>query len=239
MMIRHKVKEKPLTPVTEPGSGFVSTYSALVTNESVFLEWAAKHRGRFLLVADEAQFCGDTTDPDAGEGGTRAGALIKQMHEYARHTLLLTGMPNRADNQRLVLADYEPHPTDPRREVLVHHAEALTCPLRPALPHPTKTGRRQATTTRRGGNTSRHWPPLPPASSRRVNNLQASTANAAVSVQTILTNTTGSDVTAALCRTGAQGGVAQTWTLAASSSFAYLLVEDCGSADDYTGQAIT
>ncbi|WP_043684321.1 hypothetical protein [Streptomyces xylophagus] len=74
----------------------------------------------------------------------------------------------------------------------------------------------------------------------RVNNLQASTANAAVSVQTILTNTTGSDVTTALCWTGVQGGVAQTWTLAASSSnVAYLLVEDCGSADDYVGQAIT
>ncbi|MFE1923393.1 hypothetical protein ACFW91_12580 [Streptomyces asoensis] len=74
----------------------------------------------------------------------------------------------------------------------------------------------------------------------RVNNLQASSANAAVSIQTILTNTTGSDVTAALCWTGTQGGVAQTWTLAASSSnVAYLLVEDCGSADDYTGQAIT
>jgi hypothetical protein len=74
----------------------------------------------------------------------------------------------------------------------------------------------------------------------RINNLQASTANAAVSVQTILTNTTGSDVTAALCWTGSQGGVAQTWTLAASSSnVAYLLVEDCGSADDYIGQAIT
>ncbi|ELP68561.1 hypothetical protein PV735_47550 [Streptomyces turgidiscabies] len=73
----------------------------------------------------------------------------------------------------------------------------------------------------------------------RVNNLQASTANAALSVQTILTNTTGSDVTAALCWTGTQGGVAQTWTLAASSSnVAYLLVEDCGSTDDYTGQAI-
>jgi hypothetical protein len=74
----------------------------------------------------------------------------------------------------------------------------------------------------------------------RVNNLQASTANAAVSVQTILTNTMGSDVTAALCWTGVQGGVAQTWTLAASgSNVAYLLVEDCGSADDYNGQAIT
>ena len=74
----------------------------------------------------------------------------------------------------------------------------------------------------------------------RVNNLQGSSANAAISIQTILTNTTGSDVTAALCWTGVQGGVAQTWTVAASSSnTAYLLVEDCGSADDYTGQAIT
>jgi hypothetical protein len=74
----------------------------------------------------------------------------------------------------------------------------------------------------------------------RVNNLQGSTANAAVSVQTILTNTTGSDVTAALCWTGTQGGVVQTWTFAASSSnVAYLLVEDCGAADDYTGQAVT
>ncbi|MCX5233902.1 hypothetical protein OG824_01450 [Streptomyces prunicolor] len=74
----------------------------------------------------------------------------------------------------------------------------------------------------------------------RINNLQSSTANAAVSVQTILTNTTGGDVTAALCWTGVQGGVAQTWTLAANSSnIAYLLVEDCGSVDDYIGQAIT
>jgi hypothetical protein len=74
----------------------------------------------------------------------------------------------------------------------------------------------------------------------RVNNLQGSSANAAISIQTILTNTTGSDITAALCWTGVQGGVAQTWTVAASSSnTAYLLVEDCGSAGDYSGQAIT
>ncbi|GAA2522135.1 hypothetical protein [Streptomyces longisporus] len=74
----------------------------------------------------------------------------------------------------------------------------------------------------------------------RVNNLQASAANATVSVQTILTNTTGNDITAALCWTGIQGAVAQTWTLAANSSnVAYLLLEDCGSADDYAGQAIT
>ncbi|MDH6700430.1 HNH endonuclease [Streptomyces sp. MAA16] len=120
--IRHKVKEKPLTPLSEPGSGFVSTYSALVTNASVFLEWARRHEGRFLLVADEAQFCGDSKDEEGG--GTKAGELIKQMHEFSRHTLLLTGTPNRADNQPLILADYEPHLTNPRRRVLIHHAEA-------------------------------------------------------------------------------------------------------------------
>ncbi|MFF3378116.1 hypothetical protein ACFYXF_34835 [Streptomyces sp. NPDC002680] len=74
----------------------------------------------------------------------------------------------------------------------------------------------------------------------RINNLQGSSASAAVTVQTILTNTTGSDITTALCWSGAQGTVAQTWTITASSSnTAYLLVEDCGSADDYSGQAIT
>ncbi|MGR3872715.1 hypothetical protein ACUXZZ_29670 [Streptomyces graminifolii] len=74
----------------------------------------------------------------------------------------------------------------------------------------------------------------------RVNSLQSSAANAVVSVQTILTNTTGSDITASLCWTGTQGGIAQTWTLAANSNnVAYMLVEDCGSTDDYSGQAVT
>ncbi|MGW0822508.1 hypothetical protein [Streptomyces sp. NPDC002845] len=74
----------------------------------------------------------------------------------------------------------------------------------------------------------------------RVSNLQGSPANAAVSFQTILTNTTGSTITTALCWTGVQGGVAQTWTVTANAdNVAYLLVEDCGSANDYAGQAIT
>ncbi|MDF5758375.1 HNH endonuclease [Spongiactinospora sp. TRM90649] len=121
-MIRHKVNETPLTVQSQPGSGFVSTYSALVTNEAVFLNWATVNQDRFLLIADEAQFCGDTNDAD--NGGTRAGELIKRMHDYARHTLLLTGTPYRADNQPLILADYEPDPANPKRRKLVHHAEA-------------------------------------------------------------------------------------------------------------------
>lgn len=120
--IRHKINDAPLTFPSEPGSGFVSTYSALVTNENLFLHWAKINEGRFLLVADEAQFCGDEGDRDGG--GTRAGELIKRLHGHARHTLLLTGTPYRADNQPLILADYEPHPMHPKQKRLVHHAEA-------------------------------------------------------------------------------------------------------------------
>lgn len=117
--IRHRVNEVPLVPGNERNSGFVATYSALVTNEETFTRWADRNRGRFLLIADEAQFCGDDTDG----GGTRAGELIKKLHEYALHTLLLTGTPYRADNQKLILADYEPH-RDSGKERLVRHAEA-------------------------------------------------------------------------------------------------------------------
>ncbi|GAA1119938.1 DEAD/DEAH box helicase [Nocardiopsis metallicus] len=118
--IRHRVNEVPLIPSNERNSGFVATYSALVTNEEIFTRWATRHQGRFLLIADEAQFCGDD---DKEGGGTRAGELIKKLHEYALHTLLLTGTPYRADNQKLILADYEPH-RDSGKERLVRHAEA-------------------------------------------------------------------------------------------------------------------
>lgn len=118
--IRHRVNETPLIPSSERGSGFVATYSALVTNEALFSRWASRHQGRFLLIADEAQFCGDD---DQEGGGTRAGELVKKLHEHALHTLLLTGTPYRADNQKLILADYEPH-KDSGKERLVRHAEA-------------------------------------------------------------------------------------------------------------------
>lgn len=74
----------------------------------------------------------------------------------------------------------------------------------------------------------------------RVNNLQASTSNAALSLETILTNTTAADITAPLCLTGVQGAVAQTWTFAASAgNVGYLLVEDVGSTANYVGQPIS
>ncbi|MGQ4724388.1 HNH endonuclease [Streptomyces tunisiensis] len=122
-MIRHKISDPPLTHPNEPGSGFVATYSALVSSERLFVEWARKHEGRFLLIADEAQFCGAAGDKEDG-GGTKAGGLVERVHSFARHTLLLTGTPYRADNQPLILADYEPNPSDPRRMTLVRDAEA-------------------------------------------------------------------------------------------------------------------
>ncbi|MER5864566.1 HNH endonuclease [Kitasatospora sp. NPDC002040] len=120
--VRHRVNEVPLTSPGEPGSGFVSTYSALVTNERLFLDWARRHEGRFLLVGDEAQFCGSAGDKE--DGGTKSGLLMEKLHDYAAHTLLLTGTPYRADNQPLILADYELNPSNPRRKKLVCHAEA-------------------------------------------------------------------------------------------------------------------
>lgn len=121
--IRHIPNKLPLLPPGESGIGFVTTYSALVKAPLIFSEgWARKHKGRFLLVADEAQFCG-TNDDDNDSGGTAAGRWMKELHEYAAHTLLLTGTPYRSDGQPLILADYEPAGEDGMRR-LVHHAEA-------------------------------------------------------------------------------------------------------------------
>lgn len=120
--IRHRINEVPLTFPYELGTGFISTYQALAVSERTFLNWAQQHEGRFLLIADEAQFCGDSQDTEGG--GTKAGELIKKMHEFALHTLLLTGTPYRADHQPLILADYEPDPDNPKKLKLVHHAEA-------------------------------------------------------------------------------------------------------------------
>lgn len=117
--IRHVPNRAPLTQPGETGVGFVSTYSSLVTSQ-VFEDWATEHKGRFLLIADEAQFCG--ADNERG-GGTKAGALITRLHDLAAHTLLLTGTPYRSDGQKLVLAEYdEADETGKRR--LLHNAEA-------------------------------------------------------------------------------------------------------------------
>jgi hypothetical protein len=74
----------------------------------------------------------------------------------------------------------------------------------------------------------------------RVNNLQASSSNAAVSLQFILTNTTGSDISTAVVLTGIQGAVAQTWTWAASAgNVTHITVKDIGLASQWPGQPIS
>lgn len=118
--IRHISNQPPLTGPGETGVGFVTTYSALCSAMLIFENWAQRNRGRFLLIADEAQFCGASND--RGDG-TRAGALITELQELAAHTLLLTGTPYRSDGQPLVLADYD-EPDAEGKCALQHHAKA-------------------------------------------------------------------------------------------------------------------
>jgi superfamily II DNA or RNA helicase len=120
-MIRHVPNRPPLTVPGETGVGYAATYSALVSNPPIFDSWTRKHQRRFLLIADEAQFCGASND-DRGEG-TRAGALITDLHDLAAHTLLLTGTPYRSDNQPLILAEYD-DPDETGKRQLQYHARA-------------------------------------------------------------------------------------------------------------------
>lgn len=120
--IRHVGTKAPFTQPGAIGTGFCTTYSALTTAEAAFLNWAEEQKGRFLLVADEAQFCGAAEGKD---DGTRAGALIEQMSKLAAHTLLLTGTPYRADNQKLVLCEYsEAEKEDNGKAKLLRDVEA-------------------------------------------------------------------------------------------------------------------
>ncbi|MCD2099569.1 DEAD/DEAH box helicase family protein [Rhodococcus qingshengii] len=122
--IRHRQNhEMPFTHSGETRTGFTTTYSSLASEPSIHLAWAAKHAGRFLLVADEAQFCGSRDTEGQSSGGTVAGDLIEKMSEYAAHTLLLTGTPYRSDGGEIVLAEYTDTDAEWRKRI-VSHAEA-------------------------------------------------------------------------------------------------------------------
>lgn len=115
--IEHTPNRTPLLPDTPRGRGAVSTYSSLVNSmgQLVFESFARRHQGRFLLVADEAQFCGEDS---ATGGGTRAGAMVKMLHHYATHTLLMTGTPYRSDDNPMILAEYGPPSEDGLRPLV-------------------------------------------------------------------------------------------------------------------------
>lgn len=118
--ITHVPNRAPLTRAAAEGCGFVTTFAALTTKPDLHLEWARQNEGQFLLVIDEAQFCG--ADGVRDGGGTQAGARVAAMARYAAHTILLTGTPYRSDDLPLVLAEYE-EAIDGHRK-LVWHAEA-------------------------------------------------------------------------------------------------------------------
>lgn len=96
--------DAPIQSITESRHfGYVSTYASLVSDPGIHYRWAREHAGRFLLVADEAQFLG--VNDDEG-GGTAAGTYVKQLADLALHTVLLTGTPYRSDKNQIALANY-------------------------------------------------------------------------------------------------------------------------------------
>lgn len=106
--ILHRSNKPPLTDPGDLRTGFVTTYQSLGSDRDLHLDWASRHRGRFLLVADEAQFCGADDIYNSGPaGGTVSGELITQLAGMAFHTLLLTGTPYRSDGGKIILAQYQ------------------------------------------------------------------------------------------------------------------------------------
>lgn len=122
--VRHRRNAYPLLPHNVIREAYTTCYASLASYPDLHLDWARKHEGDFLLVADEAQFCGQESNGMGLPGSTRAGEYIQQMAQVARHTLLLTGSHKRADGRPLVLADYLPNPKDPKRKKLVSQVEA-------------------------------------------------------------------------------------------------------------------
>lgn len=94
--------------------GYVATYQAAVMAPSTHRAQAHAGRGRFLLVLDEAQFCGLGDDG----GGTKAGALMHELGALAAHTVVLTGTPYRADGEEVVFCRYSEPDDDGRRHLL-------------------------------------------------------------------------------------------------------------------------
>jgi superfamily II DNA or RNA helicase len=102
--IEHIENRQPLLDPSVRARGIASTYQSLVTpaGQEAFASFAERHAGRFLLVVDEAQFCGDGEDG----GGTRAGQMVKMLDHYAAHTLIMTGTAERSDGAPLVCCRY-------------------------------------------------------------------------------------------------------------------------------------
>ena len=104
--IEHIENRRPLIDPSVRARGIATTYQSLVSDrgQEAFREFAERHAGRFLVVVDEAQFCGD--DVTGLGGGTRAGEMVKMLDHYASHTLIMTGTAERSDGAPLVCCRY-------------------------------------------------------------------------------------------------------------------------------------
>lgn len=86
-------------------SGYVTTYQSLLSNPDVHMRFARAHRGRFLLVCDEAQFLG--VDGAGPAPATKSARAIEAMGDLAHGVLVMTGTPYRADGNPIVYAKYD------------------------------------------------------------------------------------------------------------------------------------
>lgn len=117
LRVGHAINQDPLRP--NDMGGFISTYQAAVANPQRHLSQAQRDHGRFLLVLDEAQTCGYGEDG----GGTEAGRFMRELAAHARHTLIITGTPYRADHERIALCEYTA-PDEHGKVHLVWHVRA-------------------------------------------------------------------------------------------------------------------
>ncbi len=104
--IEHIENRLPLLDPSARACGIATTYQSLVSDrgQEAFGRFAERNAGRFLVVVDEAQFCGD--DITGLGGGTRAGEMVKMLDHYASHTLIMTGTAERSDGAPLVCCRY-------------------------------------------------------------------------------------------------------------------------------------
>jgi superfamily II DNA or RNA helicase len=113
--VRQVNNKVPLPYRHESPRGIALSYQSLIAAPVNYLGWGQENQGKFLLVADEAQFLGAQ---DEGREGTQAGAVVEKLAGFSAHTLLLTGTPYRSDGGKLILAAYD------NNGHLVSHASA-------------------------------------------------------------------------------------------------------------------
>jgi superfamily II DNA or RNA helicase len=108
--IEHRDNDPPLLRRGADGRfafGYSSTYSSLVSNPELHLEFLKQRRT--LLILDEAQQLG--VDAQYGEDTTQSAAMVEQMKALVPYIFEVTGTPYRADGQPLLNGVYsDPDP---------------------------------------------------------------------------------------------------------------------------------